>query len=300
MMTGSKNYKIISPSNWIDYELIDSGNFEKLERFGNYILSRPEPQAIWEKSLSESNWEKKYNAKFILDIQNSNGEKGHWIKKKDMPDSWNINYNYKNLSIKFNIKFNSFKHIGIFPEQADNWNFIYDSIVKNYEKDYKVLNLFAYTGGATLAAKAAGANVYHVDSVKSVINWANENMLSNNLQDIHWVVEDAFKFVQREVKRKNIYNGIILDPPAFGRGPNGEKWILEKQLNQIICECSKLLKHKNSFFILNLYSLGLSPLISENIINNYFPDKDIETGEVFFSDNFSKKLPLGTFARFFV
>lgn len=292
------NFKLITPNCWKDYELIDSGNFEKLERFGKYILSRPEPQAIWQKSLSENDWEKKYNAKFILDVQNSNGEKGRWLKKKDMPDCWQINYNYRNLSIKFNLKFNTFKHIGIFPEQADNWNFIYDKITQNQEKDNRVLNLFAYTGGATLAAKAAGANVYHVDSVKPVINWANENMQSSNLQNVHWIVEDAFKFVQREVKRNSKYNGIILDPPAFGRGPNGEKWILEKQLNEIISECSKLLKNENSFLVLNLYSLGLSALISENIIKSYFPNAEVEVGEIFLNDNFSKKLPLGTFARF--
>lgn len=298
-MANIQNYKLISPLNWVDYELIDSGNFEKLERFGKYILCRPEPQAIWNKSLSDSEWEKKYNARFIIDTKNFNGEKGKWFKKKDMPEEWTIDYNYNNLKIKFRLKFNTFKHIGIFPEQADNWDFIFNTIKNNHSDDYNVLNLFAYTGGASLAAKAAGAKVFHVDSVKPVINWANENMKLSGLNDIHWIVEDALKFVQREVRRGNKFNGIILDPPAFGRGPDGEKWILEKQLDEIILLCSKLLKDTKSFLVLNMYSMGLSALISENIIKSHFPDSNPEFGEIYLKDSFTKNLPLGTYTRFY-
>lgn len=288
------NYNNITPQNWIDYELIDSGNFEKLERFGKFMLSRPEPQAMWNKSLSEQEWFNLCNAKFILDVKNSNGEKGYWEKKKNMPDEWTINYNKLNLN--FNLSFNTFKHVGIFPEQAVNWDYINKTICKT--DDYTVLNLFAYTGGASLAACKSGAKVTHVDAVKQVINKANQNMKSSNLQGISWVCDDVLKFVNREVKRGKKYNGIILDPPAFGRGPDGEKWILAKNINELIGICSKLLKNENSFFILNLYSLGFSPVITYNIVNQYFTNIKPECGEIFLQDKFEKKLPLGTYLRF--
>ncbi len=297
-MNDIQNYKLLTPLHWTDYELIDSGNFEKLERFGKYILCRPEPQAIWDKALSDKEWEKKYHARFIMDIKNSNGEKGKWIKKKDMPEEWIINYNNQDLSLKFKLRFNTFKHIGIFPEQAVNWDFIYENIKNSLYADYKVLNLFAYTGGASLAAKATGAKVVHVDSVKQVVQWSKENMQLSKLENIQWIVDDALKFAQREERRKNEYNGIILDPPAFGRGPDGKKWILEKQLNELISICSKLLKKENSFFILNLYSLGLSALVSKNIIKTHFPNINPDFGELYLKDNFSKNLPLGTYIRF--
>jgi 23S rRNA (cytosine1962-C5)-methyltransferase len=298
-MHDDQTIKLLTPKHWKEYELIDSGDFEKLEKFGDYILCRPEPQAVWPKSLSAINWESMYHAKFENDNEVHNGEKGNWIYSKSIPAQWNLNYKYKDLNLKFRLKFNTFKHIGIFPEQADNWNFIYDNISKSTSEDYSVLNLFAYTGGASLAAKAAGAKVVHVDSVKQVVNWSKENMEISNLDNIHWIVEDAMKFVQREVRRGSKYNGIILDPPAFGRGPNGEKWILEKHLNEIISLCSKLLKNENSFFILNLYSLGFSALISENIIRTHFSNfTNLEFGESYLQDRFDKKLPLGTFIRF--
>jgi 23S rRNA (cytosine1962-C5)-methyltransferase len=297
-MNIGQNYRLVCPNEWVDYELIDSGNFEKLERFGQYILCRPEPQAIWNRSLSKSDWDKQLHARFVMDTQIHNGEKGNWQFVKKIPEQWTISYNYKEMKLKFLLKFNTFKHIGIFPEQADNWNFIYNRIHDNFETDYNVLNLFAYTGGASLAASSAGAKVYHVDSVKQVINWSNENMMLSELKGIHWIVEDALKFVNREVRRGNKYNGIILDPPAFGRGPEGEKWILEKQLNEILSLCSKLLKDSNSFLILNLYSLGFSALISENLIKNHFAVVNSEFGEAYINDNFDKKLPLGTYIRF--
>lgn len=291
-------FNLTSPHDWIDYELIDSGNFEKLERFGPYIICRPEPQAIWNKTMPESFWKKETHARFIMDTEIHNGEKGNWKNFAKIPEQWEIRYDYKEMHLKFKLKFNTFKHIGIFPEQADNWSFIYDTINNQYSKDYNVLNLFAYTGGASIAAKTAKAKVVHVDSVKPVINWANENMQISGLSDIHWVVEDAVKFVKRELKRGNKYNGIILDPPAFGRGPQGEKWILEKNLNDLIANCSELLKETDSFFILNLYSLGLSAIITENLIKSHFPKAKYEFGETYIKDRYDKKLPLGTYIRF--
>ena len=191
----------------------------------------------------------------------------------------------------------SFKHVGIFPEQAANWNFIYDCC-KELDKP-KVLNLFAYTGGATLAAKAAGADVTHVDSVKQVVTWSRENMEASSLNDIRWIVEDALKFVQREVRRGNRYSGIILDPPAYGRGANGEKWVLEENITQMLECCAELLEKKSAFLVLNLYSMGLSSTLARTAVRQCFgvPKKE-EYGELFFEDNAGKELPLGTYYRF--
>ncbi len=296
-MKRATDYQLIDAGLWQDYELIDSGDFEKLERFGKYILRRPEPQAVWTKNLSQSEWNSA-DASFVLDVQNSNGEKGRWTRRRSMPDEWKINYSYKEMNLLFVLKFNTFKHIGVFPEQADNWNFIYDNVRRISSSEPNVLNLFAYTGGASLAARAAGAKVYHVDSVKQVVNWSNENQQASKLSDIHWVVEDALKFVKREIRRGNKYNGIIMDPPAFGRGPAGEKWVLEDSINEIVELSSQLLKSENSFFILNLYSMGLSALISENIVLTHFPNVKPQCGEMFFADKSDRKLPLGTFVRF--
>jgi len=290
--------KILTLESWQDYELIDCGNFEKLERFGEIILARPEPQAIWDKSLGEKQWTDRLHSRFLLDIQNSNGEKGIWKNFKKTPNNWSIQYCYKSMNLRFVLKFNTFKHIGIFPEQWSNWNFIFDSIKSLNTEETLILNLFAYTGGASLAASSAGARVYHVDSVKQVINHANENAELSKLSKIHWIVEDAIKFVKRQVNKGVKYDGIILDPPAFGRGPNGEKWILEKHLNEIIKDCSKILKEEKSFLILNLYSLGWSPILAENLIKQNFYFNELEFGELIINDSFDKKLPLGIYARF--
>lgn len=288
-------------SNCTDYELIDSGNFEKLERFGRYIVWRPEPQAIWNKSLSQAEWENTYNAKFQKRKGNTKDfdDPGEWILKNNMPEQWFVNYKYSGLEMRFRLGLTSFKHVGIFPEQSENWNFIYETIKKQKVQSPKVLNLFAYTGGASLAAKAAGADVFHVDSVKQVISWAKQNMENSELKDIRWVVEDAMKFVYREVRRGNKYSGIILDPPAYGRGPEGEKWILEENLNELIKCCSELLEDSNSFLVLNLYSVGFSALVADNLVNSYFNNFiEKEFGELYIEDRFSKKLPLGIFVRF--
>ncbi|CAG5069266.1 Ribosomal RNA large subunit methyltransferase K/L [Dyadobacter sp. CECT 9623] len=288
---------LLTPDQHTDYQLIDSGGFEKLERFGPYILTRPEPQAIWDKSLPESEWEERSNAVFKKD-KNSQ-EKGQWVSKADMPEKWVFQYRTNSMHLRSKLILSSFKHVGVFPEQATNWDYIYKKVKKIPEEKLNVLNLFAYTGIASLAAKAAGADVTHVDSIKQVISWSRENMQLSGLDNIRWVVEDALKFVQREVRRGNQYNGIILDPPAYGRGPDGEKWLLEESLNEILRLCALLLKKENNFFIINLYSLGFSALIVENLINAHFGDAtNHEFGELYVADSFGKKLPLGVFSRF--
>ncbi|MDR0384924.1 MAG: class I SAM-dependent methyltransferase [Prevotellaceae bacterium] len=292
--------KLLSPEYWTDYELIDTGGFEKLERFGEFIISRPEPQALWKKSLPQSEWHRLVHAVFKRETGKDRApetEKGEWVLKSGMPQRWWISYAYREMSLRFRLGLTSFKHVGIFPEQAGNWNFIYDCVREMQTGETRVLNLFAYTGGASLAAKAAGAEVVHVDSVKQVVNWSRENMEASGLSGIRWIVEDAMKYLRRELKRGKQYQGIILDPPAYGRGPNGEKWILEEGIGELMELSSKLLSPQNSFLVLNLYSMGFSALVAGNLAGSYFPDINIEYGELFVSDRMKRRLPLGIFAR---
>lgn len=277
-----------------DYELIDSGDFEKLERFGAYVLRRPEPQAIWHKSLAESEWRRIADASFLRDERND--ERGEWRLSPKMPSRWSIRYDYRDMHLSMRLGLTSFKHVGIFPEQAANWNFIYDRCIA--KRGAKVLNLFAYTGGASLAARAAEAEVTHVDSVKQVVTWSRENMEASGMDGIRWIVEDAMKFVQREVRRGNRYDGIILDPPAYGRGANGEKWVLEENIAQMLECCAELLVPKDSFLVFNLYSMGLSSTLARTIVHQMFgvPPHE-EYGELYFADRASKELPLGTYYR---
>jgi 23S rRNA (cytosine1962-C5)-methyltransferase len=286
--------QLLTPQNFADYELIDVGNFEKLERFGQYITIRPEPQAVWAKTLSNTEWEKRAHIKFMSRSSSS----GEWKKLKQMPDQWHIKYaiNNSDAVIKFRLGLTSFKHVGIFPEQASNWDFIFETIKKMSTPQPKVLNLFAYTGGASLAAKAAGADVTHVDSIKQVVTWSKENMELSGLDNIRWVVEDALKFVKREEKRGNKYNGIILDPPAFGHGPNGEKWKLEDNIGEMIQGVLNLLDDKEHFLILNAYSLGFSSLIIENLLKAK-AGENLNVGELYLQATEGNKLPLGVFGR---
>jgi len=324
--------ELLTPLHWTDYELIDTGGVEKLERFGKFILARPEPQAVWGKSLPETEWGKLCHAWYkrtrgIDPRRGENIEKGEWVRKKPMPDQWKIGYSYREMNLQFRLGLTSFGHIGVFPEQAVNWDFIYDFVKQGgregigfpgddaakgndgqgrKEKDknvspvaLRVLNLFAYTGGASLAAKAAGADVVHVDSVKPVVTWAREMMEISGFTGIRWVVEDALKFVRREVNRGNKYHGIVLDPPAYGRGPDGEKWILQDSINEMISLCRQLLAPNPSFFILSLYSMGFSSLISESLLHSHFGKvQGTQAGELFVADRTGRKLPLGTVIRF--
>lgn len=291
----------IYPEHWKDYELIDSGDFEKLERFGNYITIRPEPQAVWNKQLAATEWNSMAHVKF-MGVSSSSGK---WDFLKKMPENWNIHYDLGNASLVFNLALTKFKHVGVFPEQSTNWEFIYKRVKKQKEQGVtsKVLNLFAYTGGASLAACAAGAETYHVDSIKQVVSWANRNMESSNLKDIRWVVEDAVKFVKRERKRGKIYNGIILDPPAYGHGTDGEKWKLEDQINEMIFDVLQLLDKEHHFLILNTYSLGFSSLILQNLLSDNLNKVNLlnvqpEYGELFIPSTSKQFLPLGVYARF--
>lgn len=284
-----------------DYELIDSGEFEKLERFGRYVTRRPEPQAIWHRSMSEEQWREISHASFLKTSSSKSDERGEWHCRKQMPDRWTIEYNYKQMHLKMRLALTSFKHVGIFPEQAANWNFIYDRIEAQKAQGVapKVLNLFAYTGGATLAARAAGADVTHVDSVKQVVTWSRENMEQSGLDGVRWIVEDALKFVRRQVRRGNRYDGIILDPPAYGRGANGEKWVLEENICEMLECCAALLDPQHGFLVLNLYSMGLSALLARTALRQVLGTGcREEQGELYFSDRAGKELPLGTFCRF--
>ena len=282
-----------------DYELIDTGDFEKLERFGRYVTRRPEPQAIWRRTLSEEEWRRAADASFLRDTRSE--ERGEWRLGSEMPSRWTVDYAYKGMRLRMRLGLTSFKHVGIFPEQAANWNFIYDNCVRMRaeERTPKVLNLFAYTGGATLAARAAGADTTHVDSVKQVVTWARENMEQSGLEGVRWIVEDALKFVQREVRRGNRYNGIILDPPAYGRGANGEKWILEDNIGEMLECCARLLEPCGAFLVLNLYSMGLSATLASTAVRQAFGTPfEEQFGELCFDDRAGKRLPLGTYCRF--
>ena len=282
-----------------DYELIDSGDFEKLERFGRYVVRRPEPQAIWRRSLTEEEWRRLADASFLRDGRSE--ERGEWRLRSGMPARWTVDYAYEGMRLRMRLGLTSFKHVGLFPEQAANWNFIYDNCVRMRAEGRtpKVLNLFAYTGGATLAARAAGADTTHVDSVKQVVTWARENMEQSGLEGVRWIVEDALKFVQREVRRGNRYNGIILDPPAYGRGANGEKWILEDNIGEMLECCARLLEPRGAFLVLNLYSMGLSATLASTAVRQAFGTPfEEQFGELCFDDRAGKRLPLGTYCRF--
>lgn len=288
----------LCPGPWSDYELIDTGGFEKLERFGKFILSRPEPQAIWDKSLRDSEWRALAHAHFAK--EKNNPEKGQWQQIKSMPHNWSIGYqNPDGLRMSLNLAQTSFKHIGLFPEQAVNWDYLYRKIKDFPGQKPKVLNLFAYTGAASVACRAAGAEVTHLDSVKQVVSWSKHNMESSGLDGIRWIVDDAMKFIKREARRGNRYQGIILDPPAYGRGPEGEKWILEEQINEMLKTCAEILDPKDHFLLLNMYSLSFSSLIAANLIrSNFGTVKNAEHGELYLEEKQGKKLPLGIFFRF--
>lgn len=298
-MNSMEQPQLLTPT-WEDYELIDSGDFEKLERFGKYTTRRPEPQAIWRKSLSEQEWSRMATASFRREAGSE--ERGKWSLSPRQPEQWRISQRVGDKSITLRLGLTSFKHVGVFPEQAENWNFIYDSVrlqIAKNPKDVhpKVLNMFAYTGGASLAAVAAGADVTHVDSVKQCISWARENMEESGLSGIRWVVEDALKFARREVKRGHRYNGIILDPPAYGRGPEGEKWVLEQNIVEMLSLCGELLE-EGGFLVLNLYSMGLSAMLAKSAVNQVIPSPSMEQfGELYFTDRAGKSLPLGVYYR---
>ena len=279
--------------NWKEYELIDMASGEKLERWGDIFLIRPDPQIIWKERQYPDLWSKA-NARY----QRSKTGGGAWEYKKGLPESWQIHYR----DLTFNIKPMGFKHTGLFPEQAANWDWMIDKIQKE-ERDIKVLNLFAYTGGATVACLSAGASVCHVDSSKGMTSWAKENVQSSGLADkkVRYIVDDVIKFVNREIRRGNTYDAIIMDPPSYGRGANGEVWQFEENIYELIELCMKVLSDNPLFFLINSYTTGISAKVLENILNLNFNKKykgKITSGEIGLPMKGSKLvLPCGIFGR---
>ena len=245
-------------TNWKDYEILDMANGEKLERWGGYTLIRPDPQIIWKNKSFPDKWK---NANATYKRSKTGG--GAWNYKTKLPASWQIKYG----NLIFNIKPMGFKHTGLFPEQAVNWDWMMYKI-KNARRPVKVLNLFAYTGGATVACLAAGASVCHVDSSKGMVAWAKENVISSNLQDkpVRYIVDDVIKFVQREIRRGNSYDAIIMDPPSYGRGTSGEVWQFEENISDLVELCIKVLSNKPLFFLINSYTTGISPEVLSNLL----------------------------------
>ena len=303
----AEDMSIESPSpSWEDYELIDCGNSWKLERFGSVCMARPEPKALWRPDMSQADWNKTIHTRFSPGAgfgKAGKEDSGTWERLKRMDDQWCIRYRLPGgppLSLRLGLT--AFKHVGVFPEQAPNWDFIYSKTRALTEKypSPKVLNLFAYTGAASLAAKAAGADVTHLDSVRQVVTWARGNMERSHLDGIRWLVEDAMKFVKREVRRGNRYRGIILDPPAYGHGPDGEKWKLDDCLFALLEGVAAILEPGDSFMVLNLYSNGYSALLGETVVRQAFGvegEAPIQTGELCLKDRFGKLLPLSIYVR---
>ncbi len=285
----NQDITILTPTDWKDYELIDSGEGMKLERFNTYIVARPDPRAVWQRKAPLA-WEHAH-AHFIR----SANDEGHWDIHTPPPTDWNVQYH----DCVFTLKPTSFKHVGIFPEQAVNWQWMKTRI---NNKPLKILNLFAYTGGATMAALSAGAHVTHVDSAKSTIEWAKANIATSKLSEkpIRWITDDAYKFAFRETKRKNTYDGIILDPPRFGRGPKGEIWKIENDLPKLLSVCRELLSSTPAFILLNAYTADLSSLVLSHLVDDMTAHLGGQrtAGELAIADTTSNRLlPNGIFAK---
>lgn len=296
------NLKILKPSRYADYELLDSGEGEKLERYGKFILSRPDPQALWNKRLPVSDWQKA-DAVFA-----HSGTKGGWKKNSRVPEKWKIEFG----GFNFFIKPTAFKHTGLFPEQEPNWQWIIKNI-KSANRPVSVLNLFGYTGGATLAALSAGAEVAHVDGSKSAITWAKENASLSGLADkpVRWILDDAREFVKREIRRGVCYDGIMMDPPAFGHGPKKELWKIENDFLGLMKLCQEVLSKSPIFFLINGYSAGYSSIAYENNLSPLMKKFGgaIEKGELAIEESGAtpgdrpdalgsgRLLPAGIFAR---
>ncbi len=345
---------------WKDYQLIDSGGFEKLERFGRYTMIRPEPKALWDKALPAVEWKRRAQTAFTPGAGFSKAGKedsGVWTMLGRMQEQWNISYRlpavdvgalredtasgmsaetaqygpaidtstsgtalidgadavsagilseFSGAELHLRLGLTAFKHVGVFPEQAPNWDFIYRQVARLRANNAKmgetrpprVLNLFAYTGAASLAARAAGADVTHLDSVRQVVTWARHNMEISSLDGIRWTIDDALKYVTRQVRRGASFDGIILDPPAYGRGPDGERWKLDECLNDILKGCAQILAPMNSFLVLNLYSNGYSAMLADTLVACAFgPAGRRTSGELVLRDDFGRILPLSVYTR---
>lgn len=280
-------------NNWKDYEILDMANGEKLERWGNIILVRPDPQIIWKDKSFPKKWNT-YNAKY----NRSKTGGGSWEYKTKLPEVWQIKYK----ELIFNIKPMGFKHTGLFPEQAYNWEWMINKI-KNANRPIKVLNLFAYTGGASVACLYAGASVCHVDSSKGMVSWAKENVISSGLQDksIRYIVDDVQKFLEREIRRGNKYDAIIMDPPSYGRGAKGEIWQFEENIYDLVRKSVEVLSNNPLFFLINSYTTGISSTVLENILKLNIKNKgEFSSGEIGLPMSESQLvLPCGIYAKFF-
>ena len=280
-------------NDWNDYKILDMADGQKLERWGDVVLARPDPQIIWKEKTYPEKW-KNINATY----HRSKTGGGAWEYKKKMPNQWQIKYK----ELTFNIKPMGFKHTGLFPEQAVNWDWMMDKI-RNSNRDIKVLNLFAYTGGATVACAAAGASVCHVDSSKGMVTWAKENIASSGLAErpVRYIVDDVVKFVNREIRRGNKYDAIIMDPPSYGRGANGEVWQFENNIYDLVDLCTKVLSDKPLFFLINSYTTGISSKVLENILNLTVSENykgKVSSGEIGLPmENSKLVLPCGIFGR---
>lgn len=286
------NLLIESTSPSKDYELLDSGEGEKLERYGKYTFRRPDPQALWAKNLSLKQWNEAHFS-FRRD-----GKKGDWIVSNGVEERWKIEF----ADLQFWIRPTAFKHTGLFPEQASNWDWMREKIQQSKRKDIKVLNLFGYTGGATLACAQAGASVVHVDGSKVAIGWGKDNAALSGLSEkpIRWILDDAREFVRREIKRGNKYDGILLDPPAFGHGPNKELWKIEEHLPELLKMCGEILSESPLFFLINGYASGYSAIAYENNLTPMLSKFGgvFEKGELTLEESQTQRLlPCGIFAR---
>ena len=280
-------------NDWKDYKILDMADGQKLEKWGNIILSRPDPQIIWKEKSFPNKWKEAYAT-----YHRSKTGGGSWEYHKKLPEQWQIKYK----ELTFNIKPMNFKHTGLFPEQAVNWDWMINKI-KNSNREIKVLNLFAYTGGATVACASAGASVCHVDSSKGMVTWAKENITSSGLADkpVRYIIDDVVKFVNREIRRENKYDAIIMDPPSYGRGANGEVWQFENNLYDLVDLCTKVLSDNPLFFLINSYTTGISSKVLENILNLTISKKfkgKTSSGEIGLPmENSKLVLPCGIYGR---
>ena len=286
-------HKLVTLTSGVDYEFLDGGKGRKLERFGKFIFDRPEQELSDYIRSSRKDWEKA-----DWHFYEHKGKKGDWTNNSNADEAWKIDYAYQNIKLSFNLKITAFKHIGIFPEQAENWKFMQRELL-TYKGEVKVLNLFAYTGVASIVAAAAGASVTNVDSVKQVLNWGRENAADNNIENIRWILEDARKFVHKALRRGDKYQVIILDPPAFGLGSKNEKWKLENDLAPLLKDVLKLLHPKRHFFIMNTYSPKMPLVKLQNLLNKLddFPKK-YEACILGLKSAQNHELPLGNLVRF--
>lgn len=281
---------ILTTSGWNDYALLDSGNEMRLEQFGPYKTVRPDPQAIWQPSLPQSDWTDA-DVRFIK----TSGDKGQWKFKRHLPEKWLMHW--KHLS--FWTRLTSFKHTGVFPEQSLQWEFIEDQI-KHAQRPINILNLFGYTGIATLVAAAAGAKVTHVDASKPSLSWARENADASKLSNkpIRWILDDAMKFVEREVKRGNTYDAVIMDPPVYGHGPTGQIWKFSDNFPRLLQQITLLLSNDPLFVVVNAYAISSSALMLQNVLTDHLPKGKIEVGELVLEEKMSHRpLSTGIFAR---